>query len=141
MALFVASFLADVGLLDLSMVPKSTPSTKCMRFIIFEATTDSIILERKSMQELPLTILADKGDRRGVRDGTVFPKLIAKWSHSMEGVDVTCAGISSAGGYSKSAAENIDYSLEVYDMEDEKVTLSNQGTYSGGGGTGNELAN
>ena len=61
-------------------------------------------------------------------DGAVFPKLIDKLYHLIEGTDVTCAGISSAGGDSKSAAENIDYSLEVYDSEDEKVTLSNQGS-------------
>ena len=140
-ALSIVSFLAECGLLDLSTVPKSTPSAKCLRNIIFEAACDSVLLERKSMQELPLTIMADKGDGRGCRDGANFPKLVAKFSHSTDGVDVTCIGISSAVGDSKSAAKNISHALKIYDSEDKKVTISNQGTDAGRGGTGSELAN
>ena len=120
MALFNASFLADVGVLDLSNVPNSTPCTKTMRSIIFEATADAIIVEREKMQELPLSILADKGDGRGNPDGANFVKLIGKYNHEREDVDVTCIGIDSTGNDSKSAAENISHSLTKYDTEDKK---------------------
>ena len=46
-ALSITSFLAECGLLDLSQVPKSTPSAKCLRNIIFEAAADSALLEQK----------------------------------------------------------------------------------------------
>ena len=141
MALFTASFLADVGVLDLSRVPNSTPCAKTMRNIIFEATADAIVVERKNMQEVPLSILADKGDGRGNRNGANFVKLIGKYNHDRDEVDMTCIGIDSAGNDSKSAAENISYTLQKYDSEEKKIVLSNQGTDTGGGGTGKELAN
>ena len=68
MGLFVASFLANMGLLGLSTVPKSTPCTKTMPRILIEATAGSILLERESMHSLPLTLLVDKGDGKGHRD-------------------------------------------------------------------------
>ena len=140
-ALFTASFLADIGVLDLSQVPNSTPCATSMKNIIFEAAADSILTEKKSMQELPLSILADKGDWRGSRDGTNFVKLISKISHERDEVDIMCIGISSAGNDSKSAAENISYILEGYDSENKKIIILNQGSDTGGGGTGKELTN
>ena len=56
------------------------------------------------MQELTLVIMADKSDGRSIQDGANFPKLVAKFSDSTDRVDVTCIGIASAAGDSKSAA-------------------------------------
>ena len=89
MALFVATFLANVQLLGLSCVPKCTPCARTMRNIILQAAADSIILEKQIIHSLPLTILADKGDGKGRRDGANFVKLIGKYSHKREEVDAT----------------------------------------------------
>ena len=90
------------------------------------------------MARLPLTILADKGDDRNIREGANFVKLIVKYNHEEE-VDVTCIGISSTGNDSKSAAENIHHTLQLYDSKDQICLLDNQGTDAGGGGTREDL--
>ena len=84
MALFTASFLVDVGVLDLSRVPNSTLCAKTMQNIIFETMTDAIVVERKNMQELSLSILADKGNGRGNWNGANFVKLISKYNQDMD---------------------------------------------------------
>ena len=52
-----------------------------------------------------------------------------------------CAGISSTRNDSKSSAESVDHTLNIYAEEDRKVNCFNQGTYACGGGTRDELAN
>ena len=48
---------------------------------------------------------------------------------------LVCIGISSAGNDSKSAAQNVSHTLIIYDKEEEKVVLINQGSDAGGGAT------
>ena len=109
-----------------------------MREYVFDSVVDSILLERNKMKNLPLTILADKGDGRKEREGTNFVKLVAKYCHETNEVDVTCIRISSTGNNSRSAAENIHHSLQLYDTEDNHCALDSQGTDAGGGGTRQE---
>ena len=54
-------------------------------------------------------------------------------------MDVTCIGISSTGNDSKSAAQNIHHSLQLYDSENKPCLLDNQGTDADGGGTREDL--
>ena len=115
-SLFVSSFFADVGFDEemLKGIPNCTPCTKTMRDLIFDATVDSILPERERMASLPITLLCDKGDGRKAREGANFVKLVAKYNHDTEEVELTCIGISSTGNDSRSAAENINHCLLMY---------------------------
>ena len=94
MPLFVASFLADLGLGDcIESISNLTPCAKTMKDYVFDSVVDSILLERNKMKNLPLTILADKGDGRKEREGANFVKLVAKYCHETNEVNVTCIGI------------------------------------------------
>ena len=91
------------------------------------------------MASLPLTLLCEKGDGRKAREGANFVKLVAKYNHDTEEVELTCIGISSTGNDSRSAAENINHCLLMYDTENDKIFLVSQGTDVGGGATREDL--
>ena len=66
-------------------------------------------------------------------------KLVGKFTHDKEEVDVTCIGIGGSGNDSRSAAESIDHSLEIFDTISHRNKFDSQGTDAGGGGTREEL--
>ena len=141
MSLFVTAYMADLGVQGFELIPNSTPCAKTIREFIFESATDAILLQRNLFASSPLTLMCDKGDGRKVREGANFVKLIGDYNREEKQVDITCIGISSTGNDSISAAQNIDYSLELYDTPSNRVTLDNQGTDAGGGGTREDLGN
>ena len=140
-SLFLSSFFANIVFDEemLKGIPNCTPCAKTMRDLIFDATVDSILLERERMASLPITLLCDKGDGRKAREGANFVKLVAKYNHDTEEVELTCIGISSTGNDSRSAAENINHCLLMYDTENDKIFLVSQGTDAGGGATREDL--
>ena len=139
MSLFVAAYMADLGVESFETIPNSTPCAKTMREFLFESATDGILLQRDIFPSSPLTLMCDKGDGRKVREGANFVKLIRNFNREEKQVDITCIGISSTGNDSVSAAQNIDHSLQLYDTPTNRVTLDNQCTDAGGGGTREDL--
>ena len=139
MSLFVAAYMADLGVDSFETIPNSTPCAKTMREFLFESATDGILLQRDIFPSSPLTLMCDKGDGRKVREGANFVKLIGNFNREEKQVDITCIGISSTGNDSVSAAQNIDHSLQLYDTPTNRVTLDNQCTNVGGGGTREDL--
>ena len=141
MSLFIESFFADLGF-DSQLyesISEVTPCAKTMREIIFDSAADSILLERDKMASLPLTVLGDKGDGQKKCEGENFVKLVVKYNHDKEEVDVTCIGIGGSGNDSRSATESIDHSLANFDTISYRNKFDSQGTDAGGGGTREDL--
>ena len=77
-AFSVAAFLADCGF-DVAGIAICTPSAAKLKQMMVEEAVDSIILEKRAMRDIPLTIMADKGEDASKRDGASFVKLAARY--------------------------------------------------------------
>ena len=137
-ALSVADFLADCGF-DVAGIAKCTPSAAKLKEMMVEEAVDSIILEKRAMRDMPLTIMADKGEGESKRDGASFVKLAASYDDEHGKVNVSFIGIQSAGNTSKDAAMGVDNALLLFDDVDRKQVLDNGGTDAGGGGTREDI--
>ena len=93
MSLFVAAYMADLGVESFETIPNSTPCAKTMREFLFESATDGILLQRDIFPSSPLTLMCDKGDGRKVREGANFVDLIGNFNREEKHVDITCIQI------------------------------------------------
>ena len=66
-------------------------------------------------------------------------KVVGKYNHDKEEVNVTCIGIGGSGNDSRSAAESIGHSLEIFHTISHRNKFDSQGTDAGGGRTGEDL--
>lgn len=60
-------------------------------------------------------------------------KLVRKYNRNKEEVDVTYIGIGGSGNDSRSAAQIIDHSLEIFDTISNRNKFDSQRTYSSEG--------
>jgi len=135
-ALVNSSFLADCGVTDLVNVVLCCPSPTTIKSIMFDEAVDTILLEKKRMKNINLTLLGDKGEDENKRGGAAsFVILVAMYNAKLSRVRVTCIGIQGAGNTSVDLAVGIDHCLKVFDYGDARVKLSNHTTDAGGGGT------
>ena len=114
MALFLAAYMADLGIAGYWQILNWTPCATTLCEFVFEGAVDSILLEQDKMQSASLTILCNKGDSRKIQEGANFVKLVGQFKER-EGVNITCISISSTGSNSVSASQNISFSLQLYD--------------------------
>ena len=133
-ALSVGSFLVNCRF-DASIVSHCTPSAAMLKSIMIDEAVETILMDQIEIQPKPLTILADKGDGQTKQGDANFVKLVARYNDNRNKVKVTLIRIQSAINTSSNAAGEVDHAPCLFDTDDHRFVLSNDGTDAGGGWT------
>ena len=107
---------------DLQSLVSLTPSPTILKKLLIELGTDVVLLIINNIKGKRLSLICDKGENKGLEAS--FVKLLYLYNKIMNKVETICFGIESAGNTSKNAAQGIDYSLKLFEYDQNGTRLS-----------------